>query len=327
MHAKHMKQIICILFMCMTMHVFAQYEKSTYYFDTNYVRVVAPARSQPVYKAEVWKPESKRDKSLYVWVKSSDGTLLQKYIYADRENGIFRDTIYMYNAYKHSTKISVYNTRGTLQYSVTKDSTGSKIAEYLLHAPVAQSRTFLSDSIFYSVDHQDAHNITRYYRVAGDMLLGELLYFFENKTQTLTEFDSLGNTIFEIQFDSLNNILSSTGQRSYAFLPYPIDTSGTTEALPEFPGGVNALYTYISKNINYPTEAIDAKIKGTCRLKFAVNTKGFINKIEVTQPVHPLLDFEAMRVMAASPRWEPGMLNNKPAEVWYNLPIKFSLEK
>ena len=52
---------------------------------------------------------------------------------------------------------------------------------------------------------------------------------------------------------------------------------------------------------------------------------GSITKPAVVRSLHPLLDAEALRVVAAMPKWSPGMTMGKKVEVKYNLPVSFKL--
>jgi len=100
----------------------------------------------------------------------------------------------------------------------------------------------------------------------------------------------------------------------------------TAEQLPEFEGGLDALYQFLRENIVYPKEARDNKIQGTVLLKFVVEKDGSIGKVEILQKVDLLLDAEAVRVVKMLPKWIPGKVMGKPVPVWYSLPISFSIQ-
>lgn len=96
---------------------------------------------------------------------------------------------------------------------------------------------------------------------------------------------------------------------------------------PSFPGGMPALMNYLSKNIVYPAQAVSEKIEGRVLLQFVVSKKGRIKDVKVLQSPHPLLDAEAVRVVEGMPRWVPGEVNGKPANIRMNLPVTFKLSK
>lgn len=74
---------------------------------------------------------------------------------------------------------------------------------------------------------------------------------------------------------------------------------------PSFPGGTNALNTFIVSNLKYPVFAQEKGIQGRVVVKFIVEKDGSISNVEVDRSV-PGLDNEAMRVVKAMPKWIPG---------------------
>lgn len=97
------------------------------------------------------------------------------------------------------------------------------------------------------------------------------------------------------------------------------------EVMPEFPGGQNALFAFLGKNIQYPADARASKKQGTVYVSFVVNTDGKVTDVKMIRGLHPSLDKEAMRVVSRMPNWTPGMQNGKPVKTQYNLPVKFLL--
>ncbi|MBR2192760.1 MAG: energy transducer TonB [Bacteroidaceae bacterium] len=98
------------------------------------------------------------------------------------------------------------------------------------------------------------------------------------------------------------------------------------EQMPEFPGGMQALMAYLSKNIKYPSVAQDNGIQGRVFISFVVNKDGSIVDPEVIKSVDAALDKEAMRVVKAMPKWNPGKQRGKPVRVKYTVPVLFRLQ-
>ncbi|MBR3531778.1 MAG: energy transducer TonB [Bacteroidaceae bacterium] len=98
------------------------------------------------------------------------------------------------------------------------------------------------------------------------------------------------------------------------------------EQMPEFPGGMQALMAYLSKNIKYPSVAQDNGIQGRVLVSFVVNKDGSIVDPEVIKSVDASLDKEAMRVIKAMPKWNPGKQRGKPVRVKYTVPVLFRLQ-
>lgn len=97
------------------------------------------------------------------------------------------------------------------------------------------------------------------------------------------------------------------------------------EKMPEFPGGMSAALKYLTKNIKYPAEAISAKQQGKVVVQFIVTKEGKILNPKVVKSVAPVLDEEAIRVIATMPDWKPGEQRGIPVNVKFTLPIMFRL--
>lgn len=99
------------------------------------------------------------------------------------------------------------------------------------------------------------------------------------------------------------------------------------EQMPEFPGGQEAMFKFLSATIIYPKEARDNGIEGKVFVNFTIEKDGSINEVKVIRGVHPLLDEEAVRVVESFPKWKPGTQKGKTVRVSYNLPLNFVLNK
>ena len=98
------------------------------------------------------------------------------------------------------------------------------------------------------------------------------------------------------------------------------------EVHPKFQGGdVNAFSKWVSANLSYPAEAKEAGIQGRVMLQFKVCADGEVRDVKVLRGAHELLDAEAVRVISASPKWEPGLVDGKPVNVTYAYPVIFQM--
>ena len=103
--------------------------------------------------------------------------------------------------------------------------------------------------------------------------------------------------------------------------------SSALDQMPEFPGGMEALNTYLRNNIRYPQEAQKAGIQGRVIIQFIVSKDGSITDAEVVESVDPQLDAEGLRLIKNMPRWKPGMRKGQAIRVKQTLPIKFAFTK
>jgi TonB family protein len=106
-----------------------------------------------------------------------------------------------------------------------------------------------------------------------------------------------------------------------------VGTMTVVEEMPEFPGGgAVAMRSWLAHNIQYPDEAVKAKITGIANVVFVVGKDGKVKNVEVIKPFHPLLDAEAVRVVRSMPDWKPGSQSGKPVSVRMVVPVAFSLK-
>ncbi|MDR0844431.1 MAG: energy transducer TonB [Tannerella sp.] len=121
-------------------------------------------------------------------------------------------------------------------------------------------------------------------------------------------------------------IASEETQRTVAEkLPDGENVYTLVEEMPEFPGGQQAMMSFIAKNIMYPVEAQENGIQGKVTLCFVVKTDGSLDKFEVVKSVGASLDKEALRVVRSMPKWIPGKEKGKVVAVKYTVPITFRL--
>lgn len=98
------------------------------------------------------------------------------------------------------------------------------------------------------------------------------------------------------------------------------------EQMPEYPGGMPAMIEFLQTNLNYPKDAKKQKVGGRVLVMFVVETDGSMSNVRVAKKIFPSLDAEALRVVKAMPKWNPGKEKGKPVRVNFTLPIVFSLK-
>lgn len=98
------------------------------------------------------------------------------------------------------------------------------------------------------------------------------------------------------------------------------------EQMPSYPGGYNALMSYLNSNIKYPVVAQENGVQGRVVVGFVVERDGSITDVNILKSVDPSLDREAARVVRSMPRWTPGKQNGQAVRVKYNVPVTFRLQ-
>ena len=85
----------------------------------------------------------------------------------------------------------------------------------------------------------------------------------------------------------------------------------------------NWVYQYLK----YPKEAVAAGIHGTVQVNFIIEKDGSVSSVTVVKGVNELLDNEAVRVIAASPKWRAARFRGQKVRSSITVPVEFKLEK
>lgn len=115
-------------------------------------------------------------------------------------------------------------------------------------------------------------------------------------------------------------------ERAVEVAPKPDEPFLTVEQQPQFPGGTEALRSYLSNNLRYPRAAASTGVSGRVFVSFVVNTDGSLTDVQIVKGIGFGCDEEAVRVIQKMPHWRPGKQSGRPVRVKYNLPIVFALE-
>lgn len=95
------------------------------------------------------------------------------------------------------------------------------------------------------------------------------------------------------------------------------------EVVPSYPGGIEAFYQFIVKNIKYPRVAKENGTKGKIIVTFVVERDGQLVDVKVARGIGDGCDEEAVRVIKLTSPWKPGLQGGKPVRVAYSVPINF----
>lgn len=129
------------------------------------------------------------------------------------------------------------------------------------------------------------------------------------------------------------------------------------EEMPTYPGGQSALMQYLAQTVKYPVIAQQAGVQGRVIVRFVVNADGSISdteiasnnghaaepagievtayakktedvkdEVEAEEKGKAALGEEALRVVKAMPKWNPGKQQGKAVKVKYHMPITFRLQ-
>lgn len=112
----------------------------------------------------------------------------------------------------------------------------------------------------------------------------------------------------------------STSEGTETKQPYDVDNN------PEFEGGLKALYKFLGSKLKYPPLAYEEKKGGTVYVKFVVDENGKVGNLKLLNTIGYGMDEEALRVVSLIPNFKtPAKIKGKPVKVYYQLPVKYSI--
>ncbi len=114
---------------------------------------------------------------------------------------------------------------------------------------------------------------------------------------------------------------SESGDRVYS--PYEVDKP------PQFFHGDEKVFLerWVYDYLKYPDIPLSMGISGQVYVEFIIEKDGSMSNVKVIKSVDQDLDAEAVRVIAASPKWKPGTLGGQKVRVKFASPVEFKLKK
>lgn len=94
--------------------------------------------------------------------------------------------------------------------------------------------------------------------------------------------------------------------------------------MPSFPGGKEAMMSWLRANFYYPEEAVENGIRGRVIVSFVVEKDGSIADVEIEKSAHPLLDKWSIGLVKKMPKWIPGTQNGSPVRVKFSMPLNYN---
>lgn len=146
-------------------------------------------------------------------------------------------------------------------------------------------------------------------------------YFKSQKIPQVVDSVSFADTLFNMaEGQGTDTTGSGTGSGSG-------DGTGNiflaVQQAPSFPGGDDARTRYLQQNIRYPARAREKNIQGTVYISFVVEKDGRISMVKLLKGIGYGCDEEALRVVQAMPRWNPGRQHGQTVRVQIVLPLHF----
>lgn len=96
---------------------------------------------------------------------------------------------------------------------------------------------------------------------------------------------------------------------------------------PEFKGGINAMYKYVTDNFQYPEEASKRWISGKVEVEFTIEKSGDVTYVGILKGIDDMVDAEVLRLLKAMPRWTPATRNGVPVRYKVSMPINIKVSR
>lgn len=141
----------------------------------------------------------------------------------------------------------------------------------------------------------------------------------------------LEDLFFQLQSDSLkyDELVNWNQNEEPEVFPtinyYEAQEFDTVDEKPSFPGGESAMKSFLRSNVKYPNEAQEDGVQGRVIVQIIIEKDGSISDVKISRSVYPPLDREALRVVKAMPKWNPGKVNGIPVRVKNEVPVVFGL--
>ena len=133
----------------------------------------------------------------------------------------------------------------------------------------------------------------------------------------------LEDLFFQLQSDSLKYDELVNWNPNEESVYNEVNEIDKVDEKPSFPGGESAMKSYLNSNVKYPDVAQENGVQGRVIVESIIEKDGSMSDVKVIRSVDPSLDREALRVVKAMPKWNPGKLKGIPARVKNEVPVVF----
>jgi len=99
------------------------------------------------------------------------------------------------------------------------------------------------------------------------------------------------------------------------------------ESRPSFQGGdIKKFSIWVVSHIVYPEDAQKNRIQGAFKAIFVIEKDGSVSNVKVESNADRSIEREIKRVIASSPKWNPGIKFGKPVRVMCEFPLIFIIK-
>ena len=149
----------------------------------------------------------------------------------------------------------------------------------------------------------------------------------EQDTRPPTWYDDLYRQRGDPRFDGLNGEHYPTRHGSVDTMTWAPDSiHRVVDFQPVFPGGNEALSTYLDTNLIYPELALEIGSEGRVLVAFVIWPDGHLTDVHVPKgEPHPELHQEAVRLVRNMPQWVPAQVNGSMVAAHASILVPFRI--
>ena len=125
-----------------------------------------------------------------------------------------------------------------------------------------------------------------------------------------------------------STVITEGGSSGESFAIPPTGTvvsNAVVDQQPEFPGGLESFYKFLSANIRFPAEALREGISAKLFVSFVIDTDGRLISIEFVKKAGYGMEYAIEKVLIKSPLWSPGRVKSAKVNTKMILPVAFNL--
>lgn len=197
-----------------------------------------------------------------------------------------------------------------------------------IHAEITAAEVYPSDHrAFYAKDIPSVHFTTGQYPEHNT----------DRDTQSIIDYENM-----ERETEYIYNYLLALANLNDApsFRPVGKETKGVSyddvvgyfdcDQRPQFLNSADPaqfLEKWVYQYLKYPESSLQNGEQGKVMVEFIVEKDGKVSNVRAVKGVSDALDAEAVKVVAASPKWKPGKVKGNKVRTMITIPVEFRLER
>jgi hypothetical protein len=140
---------------------------------------------------------------------------------------------------------------------------------------------------------------------------------------SVSDFDLSAQSVYDTVATNYN---CNTDLDTFNGLPIYSNSS----ILPEYPGGLDSLFDFISKNVRFQKPDTTEPLQFKIVISFIIDTAGICRNFCVVNRLYPdrltKFEIECLRVYSQMPTWTPAVSRDRKVPYRYTIPTNFDYD-